>query len=153
MSASSQTWKQSLAVSTTSQPRASSSVIIGPKNGTCGEFSRSIHTFRLGRGFFSARVPPATSRSGVFRSASVFLANWVGDIDLTCDGNHTRNAFHRLLGDASLHFFSQFRKHGKRKNLGGDPLCNREITFLITEYRIGLLQVQRNRIVDAGADP
>ncbi len=46
----------------------------------------------------------------------------------------------------------ELRKHGKRNDFRGDSLCNGKVTDLVAKALVSLLQMQRNGIVNAGAD-
>jgi len=53
--------------------------MMGAKNGTCGEFSRSIQTFRLDLGSALLRSPPWDSCAGALNSGSILVAGleWI----------------------------------------------------------------------------
>jgi hypothetical protein len=56
------------------------------------------------------------------------------------------------LGDPLLLLRGQLREHGHGDNLGSNSLGNGEVAGFVAEGGVGRLQVQRDRVVDAGSD-
>ena len=107
---------------------AASSSMIGAKNGTCGELSRSIQIFPLlGRSRDGGTEPRDASRG-------------------------RRRGLEHLADDAPLTVDRESREHRQRQNLGGGPLCDRKITWMTEQSVVRLGEVERNRVMDAGVD-
>src|SRR5579863_6544992 len=63
-----------------------------------------------------------------------------------------RNEVHDLAHHARLLIVAQIRKHGKRHDLRRHQSTDREIPFSKSQRLVRILEMQRNRIMDSGAD-
>ncbi len=73
---------------------------------------------------------------------------WFEHPTLRSGFNKTTN----LFDDSYLLGLSQIRKHRQGHNCAGRAFGDWKITLGVVQHAIGFLQVQRNRIVNAGAD-
>lgn len=51
-----------------------------------------------------------------------------------------------------LLLLGKLREHGQRNDLAGHAFRHRIVPFAMTEVRVGFLQMERNRVMDASAN-
>src|SRR6266478_551963 len=128
--------------------------MIGLKNGTCGEFSKSIHTVFVDRGV-------------CFSASTVFITE-VRLFKMFCSCLRDRtfptfphqalarawasHVFGNFLDDSNLLVEGKLREHRQGEDFRRHSFGNRKVTLLKTESPIGILQVKRNGIMDPGSD-
>src|SRR5437763_14745261 len=113
--------------------------MIGSKNGTWGELSRSI---QIG-------APEDITRS----LALTIDQPWRRLHRASNRGLLPRQSNTDGVNDARLLIARQLRKHRQRENLPRHHFGNREITFAESKFLVRLLPVQRHRIVELRGNP